>query len=66
MSTLGGGVSALGPYLRGSARAVATAAAPLPDDDAGDVSVPQALAQVWGMLSGQCKRALSRLQQDAP
>lgn len=65
--TLGGGLSMLGPYLRGTARAVEAAApAQGPVNDAEDVSVPHAIEQVWGMLSGQCDRALSRLRQDAP
>ncbi|KAK9916721.1 hypothetical protein WJX75_006244 [Coccomyxa subellipsoidea] len=67
LSTLGGGLSMLGPYLRGAARAVEAAApAQGPVNDAEDVSVPHAIEQVWGMLSGQCDRALSRLRQDAP
>lgn len=54
----------LGPYLRGATRCVETAAvAPAPADDA---SVPRAIEHVWGMLSGQCERALSRLRQDTP
>ncbi len=64
MSTLGGGLSVLGPYLRGAARSVeAAGVAPAPADD---VSVPRAIEHVWGLLSGQCERALSRLRQDAP
>ena len=64
MSTLGGGLSVLGPYLHGAARSVrAAAAAPAPADDA---AVPRAMEHVWGMLSGQCERALSRFRQDAP
>ncbi len=67
LSTLGGGLSMLGPYLRGAAHArEAAASSHVPTDDSGDVSVPQAIEQVWGMLSGQCERALSRLRQDAP
>ncbi|EIE26521.1 hypothetical protein COCSUDRAFT_64531 [Coccomyxa subellipsoidea C-169] len=67
LSTLGGGLSMLGPYLRGAARArEAAASSHVYTDDSGDVSVPQAIEQVWGMLSGQCERALSRLRQDAP
>ncbi|BDA40884.1 probable neuroblastoma-amplified sequence at N-terminal half [Coccomyxa sp. Obi] len=64
MSTLGGGLSVLGPYLRGAARAVEAAAVAAAADD--DAAVPGAIEYVWGMLSGQCERALSRSRQDRP
>ena len=55
----------LRPYLAGAARMAAAERAPREGSASGgeseDLSVPEAVSQVWGMLRGQCQEALKHL-----
>ena len=70
LTALGSSLSLLDEYLAGHARAQPAAAArkdggPLAGAEhaqGDDISVPAAAARVWGMLSGQCERALARFR----
>ncbi len=69
LATLGSGLSLLGPYLQGHQRAAVLEDVPAEGvqspEGSDDVSVPRAIAQVWGSLSGQCERALARFRADS-
>lgn len=69
LATATGSLSMMQSYLQGHERAVQAAgpAAPLlpgEGETAADITLPQAVAQVWHGLAGQCRQAITRLKQD--